>query len=55
MIDQTTYERQVSASVSTLEVASIAHPEENSLSSLNVITQANLVYTKSDQIPSVSY
>ena len=57
MIDQTTRERQVSASVSTLAVASVAHPEENSLSSPNVITQANLVYTKSEseQNPSVSY
>ena len=54
MIDQTTRERQVSASVSTLAVASVAHLEENSLSSPNVITQANLVYTNSEQNPSVS-
>ena len=54
MIDQTTHERQVSASVSTLAVASVAHLEENSLSSPNVITQANLVYTNSEQNPSVS-
>ena len=54
MIDQTTRERQVSASVSTLAVASVAPPEENSLSSPNVITHANLVHTKSEQIPSVS-
>ena len=44
MIDQTTRERQVSASVSTLAI----HPEEKSFSSPNVITQANMVYTKSD-------
>ena len=60
MIDQTARERQVSASVSTLAVASVAHSEENSLSSPNVITQANLmkanlVCTKSEQYPSVSY
>ena len=55
MIDQTTHERQVSASVSTLAVASEAHPEENSLSSPNVVTQANLVYTNLEQNPSVSY
>ena len=55
MIDQTIRERQVSASVSTLAVASIAHPKENSLSSPNVITQADLVDTKSEQNPSVSY
>ena len=55
MIDQATNERQVSASVSTLAVASVAHPKDNSLSSPNVITQADLVYTKSEQIPSVSY
>ena len=54
MIDQIAHERQVSALVSTLAVASISHdshPEENSLSSPNV----NLVYTKSEQNPSVSY
>ena len=55
MIDQATHERRVCASVSTLEVASVAHPEENSFSSPNVITQADLVYTKSEQIASVSY
>ena len=55
MIDQTTHERRVSASVSTLAVASVAHPEENSFSSPNVTTQADLVYTKSEQNPSVSY
>ena len=54
MIDQTTRERQVSASVSTLAVASVAHPVENLLSSPNVVTQANLVYTNSEQNPSVS-
>ena len=36
MIDQTTHERQVSVSVSTLAIASVAHPEENPLSSPNV-------------------
>ena len=55
MIDQTTHERQVSASVSTLGVASVAHPKDNSLSSPNVMTQADLVYTKSEKNPSVSY
>ena len=55
MIDQTIHERQVSASVSTLAVASVAHPKENSLSSPNVITQPDLVYTKSEQIPFVSH
>ena len=55
MIDQATHERRVCASVSTLEVASVAHPEENSFSSPNVITQADLVYTKSEQNSSVSY
>ena len=55
MIDQATHERRVSASVSTLEVASVAQPKENSLSSPNVITQADLVHTRSEQIPSVSY
>ena len=55
MIDQTTHERRVSASVSTLAVASVAHPKETSLSSPNVITQADLMYTKSEQISSVSY
>jgi hypothetical protein len=38
-----------------LAVASVAHPEENPLSSSNAITQANLRYTKSEQNPSVSY
>ena len=55
MIDQTTHERRVSASVSTLAVTSVAHPEEDSLSSSNFEAQANLVYTKSEQNPSVSY
>ena len=55
MIDQTTHEGLVSASVSTLAVASVAHPEENSLSSPSVIAQADLVYTNSEQNPSVSY
>ena len=55
MIHQTTRERPVSASVSTLAVASVAQPEENSLASPNVIAQANLVYTKSEQNPSVSF
>ena len=55
MIDQITHERQLSASVSNSAAASVAHPEENSLSFPNVITQADLVYTESEQIPSVSY
>ena len=55
MIDQATHERQVFASVSPLAVASVAQPKENSLSSPNVITQADLVHTRSEQIPSVSY
>ena len=55
MTVQTTGEHQVSASASTLAVASVAHPEENSLSSPNVITQANLAFTNSEQNPSVSY
>ena len=55
MIDQATNERQVSASVSTLAVASVAHPEENSFSSPNVVTQPDLVYKKSEKNPSVSY
>ena len=54
-IDQTTRERQVSTPVSTPAVASVAHPEKNSLSSSNIMTQANLVYTNSEQDPSVSY
>ena len=53
MIDQTTHERQVSTSVSALAVTSLA--KENSLSSPNVITQADLVYTKSERDPCVSY
>ena len=53
MIDQTTHECRVSASVSALAVTSLA--KENSLSSPNVITQANLVYTTSEQNSSVSY
>ena len=55
MIDQTTHERQVSALSTNLAVASVAHPEENLLSSPNVVAQANLVYTKSELNPSVSY
>ena len=55
MIDQTIRERQVSTSVSTLAVAPVIHPEENSLSSPNVATQANLMYTNSEQNMSVSY
>ena len=55
MIDQATHERRVCASVSTLEVASVAHPEENSFSSPNVIMQANSVNTTSEQNPTVSY
>ena len=55
MIDQTIYEHQVSESVSTLGVASVAYPEENSPFSPNVITQADLVYTKLEQNPPVSY
>ena len=50
MIDQTTDERHVAASISTLGVASVAHPEENSLSSPYDM-QANL----REQNPSVSY
>ena len=55
MIDQTTHERRVSASVSTSAAASVAHPEESSLSFPNVITQADFVYVKPEQNPSVSY
>ena len=55
MIDQATHERRVSASVSALAVASVTHPEENSLSASNVATQANLMYTESEQNLSVSY
>ena len=55
MVDQTTHEHRVSASVSSLAFASVAHPKENSLSFPNVITQADLVYAKSEQNPSVSY
>ena len=55
MIDQTTHERQVSALSTNLAVASLAHPEEYLLSSPNVVAQANLVYTKSELNPSVSY
>ena len=54
MIDQTTLESRVSDSVSTLAVASVAHPEGNPLSSPNVVAQGNLVYTKSENA-SVSY
>ena len=52
MIDQTTHERRVSTLFSTLAVASVAHPEENSLSSPNLLAQANL---RTEQNPSVSY
>ena len=55
MIEQTTHESRVSASVSTLAVASVTLPEENSLSSPNVVAQGNLVYTKSERNPAVSY
>ena len=56
MIDQTTHERQIADSASTLAVASVAHPEENSLSFPNAaIRQADLRYTNPEQIPSVSY
>ena len=55
MIDQTTHERRVNASVSSLAVASLAHPEENSLSFPNVIPPADFVYVKLEQNPSVSY
>ena len=40
MIDQTAHEH---------------YPEENSLPSPNFVEQANLVYTKSEQNPPVSY
>ena len=54
--DQTTHEHQVSTSVSTLAVASVAHPEENSLPfSANTVTQVNSSNTKPEQISSVSY
>ena len=52
-IDQTTQERHVAASISTLGVASVARPEEISLSSPNAIAQADL--RRSEQNPSVSY
>ena len=56
MIDQTTREHQVADSASTLAIASVAHPEEISLSSLNAaIMQADLRYTNPEQNPSVSY
>ena len=55
IIDQTTHERQVAASVPTLAVASVARPDENSLSSPNAVMQANLRYTNPEQNPSVSY
>ena len=57
IIDQTTHERQVSPSVSTLAVASVIHPEENFLSSPSAIMHANLRCTKPEQKkqnPSVS-
>ena len=55
VIDQTIHEHQVTASVSSLEVASVAHPEESSLASPNAITQPNLRNTKPEQNLSVSY
>ena len=56
MIDQTTHERQIVASASTLAVASVAHPEEISLSSPNAaIMQPNLRYTNPEQNPTVSF
>ena len=55
MIDQATHEHKVFASVPTLAVTFVAQPKENSLSSPNVITQPDLVHTRSEQIPSVSY
>ena len=55
IIYQTTHERQVPASASALAVASVVAPEEISLSSPNIITQANLRDAKSEQNPSVSY
>ena len=55
IIDQSIHEHQVTAPVLSLEVASVAHPEENSLASHNVITQANLRNTKPEQNLSVSY
>ena len=52
MIDQTTHESRISASVSTLAVASVAHPEENSLSSPNVVAQyvSGLAVTDDSQV-----
>ena len=55
MIEQITHERQVSDFISASAVASVAHPEENSFSSPNVIMQANSVNTTSEQNPTVSY
>ena len=55
MIDQITLESRVSDSVSTLAVASVAHPEGTPLSSPNVVAQGDLVYTKSERNPYVSY
>jgi hypothetical protein len=48
---QADHEHQVAALVSTLAVASVAHPEEISLFSPNAIIQADL----REQNPSVSY
>ena len=55
IIDQTIHEHQVTALVSSLEVASVAHPEESSLASPNASMQANLRNTKPEQNLSVSY
>ena len=56
MINQTTHERQIIVSTSTLAVDSVAHAEEISQSSSNAaIMQANLRYTNPEQNPSVSY
>ena len=41
--------------VSSLVVASVAHPEEILHSSPNAITQANMRYTKPEQNSSVNY
>ena len=56
MIDQITHERQIAGPTSTLSVASVAHPDEISLSSPNAaIMQADLRYTNPEQNSSVSY
>ena len=44
MIDQTTHERQLPASISTLGIASVAHPEENPLSSPNPSVSCYYIY-----------